>query len=124
MSKGTKTDWVKLKLAGVIQAMQTKEAVASINLDGDTMDLPYYTFAEDSYSQSVEARFWNCGGGKQIAIVAIITKGIDWAAYIGTDAPNSYTERGTCLWAAECGCKLSEKYARYFFPEIKLGYRY
>lgn len=85
--------------------------------------LPYYAFAEDGWKQSVEARFWNCDG-KHIAIVAVITKGIDWAAYIGTDAPDSYTEKGTCLWAAMHGCKLSEKDARYFFPKINLKYRH
>ena len=84
--------------------------------------LPYYTFQENEHSQSVEGRFWNCQR-KHIAIVAIITKDIDWAAYIGTDAPDSYTEMDTLLYVAGRGCKLSEKDARYFFPEIKLPYR-
>ena len=85
-------------------------------------NLPYYCFQEDNWEAKLEARFWNCGG-KQIAIVASITKEIDWAAYIGTDAPNSYHEVDTCKYVAERGCKLSEKDARYFFPEIKLPYR-
>jgi len=32
----------------------------------------------------IEGRYWN-SNGKGIAIVASITKGIDWAAYIGAD---------------------------------------
>ena len=82
----------------------------------------YYTFEESDYHQSVEARFWN-QGGKQLAIVACITKGVDWAAYIGTDAPDSYHEDDTLKCTAESGCKLSKKDAKYFFPDIKLPYR-
>ena len=82
----------------------------------------YYTFEEDDYEQSIEGRFWN-QEGKQIAIVACITKGVDWAAYIGTDAPYSYDEYDTLKHVAQCGCKLSEKDARYFFPGINLPYR-
>jgi len=82
----------------------------------------HYIFQEDDCKQFLEARFWN-QGGKQIAIVAVITKGIDWAAYIGTDAPDSYTEQGTLDYVANSGCKLSEKDARHFFPDIELSYR-
>jgi len=81
-----------------------------------------WTFHEDEYKQELEGRFWNCQG-KQIAIVASITKRVDWAAYIGTDAPNSYHEKDTCLYVGEKGCKLSEVDARYFFPDIELPYR-
>jgi hypothetical protein len=83
----------------------------------------YYTFKENEYKQSIEARFWNCQG-KHIAIVASITKGVVWAAYIGTDAPDSYTEDGTLKYVLEKGCKLSEEDAKHFFPDIKLPYRY
>ncbi len=88
---------------------------------------PYYGFKTEDGSMVYEGRFWNCQG-KQIAIVAVVTDGIDWAAYIGTDAPNSYKEQDTCIWAAdiwaaEKGCKLSEKDARHFFPDILLPYR-
>jgi len=85
--------------------------------------LPYYHFAEDDCSLKLEGRFWN-QGGKQLAIVACITKEIDWAAYIGTDAPDSYHEDDTLKYVAERGCKLSKKDAKHFFPEIKLPYRY
>lgn len=85
--------------------------------------LPYYHFQEDDYSLKLEARFWNCGG-KQLAIIACITKKVDWAAYIGTDAPNSYKEEDTLSCVAKHGCKLSREDAEYFFPEIKLPYRY
>ena len=79
-----------------------------------------YIFTEDDYKVGYEARFWNCGG-KQIAIVAVVTKDIDWAAYIGAD--NSYTEDETLNYVARRGCKLTEKDARYFFPGIELPYR-
>lgn len=85
----------------------------------------YYCFKETDCKKYLEARFWN-QGGKQLAIVAIVTQVSDygdWAAYIGTDAPNSWKEEDTCLVVAEYGCKLSEKDARHFFPGIKLPYR-
>ena len=84
---------------------------------------PYYAFHENNYSVHLEARFWN-QGGKQLAIVACVTKDVDWAAYIGTDAPDSYHEDDTLKYVAEHGCKLSEKDAEHFFPEIKLPYRH
>lgn len=87
-----------------------------------TQQLPYYRFHEDEWKVYFKGRFWNCQG-KQIAIVACITKTIDWAAYIGTDAPDSYTEDGTLRYVAAKGCKLSESDARYFFPDIDLPYR-
>jgi hypothetical protein len=96
-----------------------------MNLDA----LPYYVFQQTDTTRYLEGRFWN-QGGKQLAIVAVINARIteagclgDWAAYIGTDAPNSYKEQDTCLYVAEHGCKLSEKDARHFFSEIKLPYR-
>ena len=83
---------------------------------------PHYHFQENEYKLDLEGRFWN-QDGKQIAIVALVTKNVDWAAYIGTDAPNSWTEEGTLEHVAQYGCKLSEKDARHFFPAIKLPYR-
>lgn len=91
----------------------------------ETKRLPYYCFKETESKKYLEGRFWN-QGGKQLAIVAIVTQIRDfgdWAAYIGTDAPNSYREEDTCLEVADHGCKLSEKDARHFFPEITLPYR-
>ena len=94
------------------------------NFDADK--LPYYVFRKIDADRYLEGRFWN-QGGKQIAIIAMITQfgnfG-EWAAYIGTDAPNSYTEQATLIYVADRGCKLSEKDARHFFPEINLPYRY
>lgn len=89
----------------------------------ETKQYPYYKFFDSDYQSHYEARFWNCQG-KQIAVVACITKGIDWVAYIGTDAPVSYTEADTLKYVAEYGCNLSVEDARYFFPEIDLPYRY
>ena len=71
------------------------------------MDYPYYRFQRDNDSSYYESRFWNCQG-KQIAIVAQVSDR-DWAAYIGTDAPDSYTEQATCEFAANYGCKLSKE---------------
>ncbi len=91
----------------------------------ETRQYPYHCFMKTDHKQYLEGRFWN-QGGKQLAIVAVVTqfgdKG-DWAAYIGTDAPNSYREKDTCTEVAETGCKLSEKDAKHFFPEIELPYR-
>ena len=87
---------------------------------------PYYCFKTEGYKKYYEGRFWNCQG-KQIAIVAVVTtfnNSGDWAAYIGTDAPDSYKEGTTCEYVAQKGCKLSFKDAHFFFPEIKLPYRY
>jgi len=84
-----------------------------------------YCFKKIDHKEYLEGRFWN-QGGKQIAIVAVVTryrdKG-DWASYIGTDAPNSYKEEDTCMAVAGHGCKLIEADARHFFPDIELPYR-
>ncbi len=85
-------------------------------------DYPYYCFEETGGSKHFEGRFWN-SQGKQIAIVAVVNEGRDWAAYIGTDAPLSFKEIDTCKWAAKYGCKLQIQDAKHFFPEIKLPYR-
>lgn len=69
---------------------------------------------------NVQGRYWNTNG-KGITIVAVITEGIDWAAYIGAD---DGCEEAACIkWAAEYGAKLSEHDARHFFPDIELPYR-
>lgn len=81
-----------------------------------------YKYHEDEQQEQWEGRFWNCNG-VQIAIVAVVTKGIDWAAYIGSDAPHSWHEIDTCNWAARHGDKLSESDAIHFFPDIDLPYR-
>ena len=80
-----------------------------------------YNFEETEHGSKLEARFWN-QGGLQIAIIASITKGIDWAAYIGGD--HSWTEDETLKTVAEYGCKLSAEDAKYFFPNITLPYRH
>lgn len=72
-----------------------------------------------------EARYWNTNG-KGICVMAVITEGIDWAAYIGAD--NGYSESDCMSWTCEYGAKLSEEDARYFFPkeiylETELPYR-
>lgn len=69
----------------------------------------------------VEGRYYNTNG-KGIAIVAVITSGIDWAAYIGAD--NGWSEQDCIRWSAGRGAKLSAKDAKYFFPDVELPYRH
>ena len=83
--------------------------------------LPYYCFEEDNWEAKLEARYWN-PQNQNICIVASITKGIDWSAYIGA-APGVHSEMVALEAVAERGAKLSAEDARYFFPEIKLPYR-
>ena len=67
-------------------------------------------------------RYWNANS-YSCAIVACITEGIDWAAYIG-GYDGFATEIETVNFVAQEGCKLSEKEARFFFPDIELRYRW
>jgi hypothetical protein len=83
-------------------------------------EYPYYCFKGDETEKFLEGRYWNTNG-KGICIIAVVTEGIDWAAYVGAD--NGYREQDCLLWTSERGQKLSEKDARYFFPDIKLPYR-
>lgn len=69
----------------------------------------------------IEARYYNANY-YATAIVAVITEGIDWAAYIG-GADKSITEKEAVKFVADRGCKLSENDARHYFPDIKLPYR-
>jgi len=69
----------------------------------------------------IEGRYWN-SNGFAVAIVAVITEGIDWAAYIGA-TDDSKTEQETVEYVAKYGCKLSSKDAKYYFPFINLRYR-
>ena len=83
----------------------------------------YHTFKEDDCQQYIEARYWNPQNAN-ICIVAVITKGVDWAAYIGANS-GFHTEREALEWAQAHGAKLSKEDAQYFFPGIKnLPYRY
>lgn len=102
--------------------MEPKKDGGTKNIKTLSMEeLPYYHFEEDSYSLKLEGRYF-CANGFSLAIVASITKGIDWAAYIGSD--QSRNEEDTLKFVAQRGCKLSKADAQYFFPEIILPYRY
>ena len=70
--------------------------------------------------RKVEGRYWN-SNGKGICIVASITEGIDWSAYIGAD--DGYSEEACIQWTVDMGVKLSRQDAKHFFPDIKLPYR-
>ena len=75
----------------------------------------------------ITARYFNASGFA-VAIVASITHGIDWAVHIG--ATHGYMhgpllEDETAQYVAKHGCKMQEKDARYYFPELKnLSYRH
>ncbi len=70
----------------------------------------------------IEGHYWNANY-HACAIVAVVTEGIDWAAYIG-GADHTIRENEAVQFVADKGCKLSEKDARHFFPNIKLPYRF
>ena len=71
--------------------------------------------------QLITARYYNANY-YATAIVASITEGIDWAAYIGGADPD-ISEENAVEYVRDCGDKLSESDARHFFPDIKLPYR-
>jgi len=71
----------------------------------------------------VSGRYYNANGSA-VAIIAVVTEGIDWAAYIGGTQPDIPMEE-TQKWVAKYGCKLSEADARHYFGEdvTSLPYR-
>lgn len=71
---------------------------------------------------SIEGRYYNANGFA-VAIIASVTHEIDWATYIGA-TPGDVREAETVQATLKFGCKLSEKDARHFFPEMKLTYRH
>jgi hypothetical protein len=81
---------------------------------------PYYRFMETPDKIYLEGRYWNANY-KGICVVAVVTKGVDWAAYIGAD--DGRREDDCLKWTATNGPKLAERDAKHFFPEIKLPYR-
>ena len=84
-------------------------------------DYLYYCFKGEGGVKSYEGRYWNCQG-TNIAVVATVTEGIDWAAYIGAEAHSS-SEQEALKYIANYGSKLSKEDAQYFFPDIELPYR-
>ena len=79
-----------------------------------------YKFINNDHQEAQEARYY-CANGFSLAIVASITKGVDWAAYIGAD--QSRREEETLHFVKDYGCKLSEEDARHYFQNIELPYR-
>jgi len=75
----------------------------------------------DKYN--IEGRYFNAQGWA-VAIVASITHGVDWGAYIGaTWGPLSEGE--TIQEVLKWGCKLREEDAWHFFPQLKdMPYRH
>jgi hypothetical protein len=79
----------------------------------------------DAESFGVEGPFWSVGGF-QIAIVARVNAGRDWAAYVGSLCNYHgipWTEEDTLAQVANNGAKLTEADARHFFPDMKEPYR-
>jgi len=68
-----------------------------------------------------EVRYYNANG-YAVAIVAVFTHPIDWAVYIG-GTRDDLREMETVEWVSKWGCKLAERDASYYFPNIKLTYR-
>jgi len=81
---------------------------------------PYYRFFETPGKVGLEGRYWNANY-RGICIIAVVTKGVDWGAYIGAD--DGHREEDCLEWTRERGPKLLEKDARHFFPKIDLPYR-
>ena len=84
------------------------------------MAYPYYMIKR-GIKEVYEGRYFNTSG-VAVAVVAVVTPGIDWAAYIGGTTATRHEDEAI-VYAAEWGAKLSEEDARYFFPAIKLPYR-
>ena len=70
---------------------------------------------------TLTARYYN-SNYYATAIVASITEGIDWAAYIG-GADYTIPEEVAVEYVSDYGNKLSESDARHYFPDIELPYR-
>ena len=71
--------------------------------------------------KTIEGRYWNTSG-IAIAIVAVVTEEVDWAAYIGATS-RIVNERAAVEWTKKWGAKLSESDARHYFPNVELPYR-
>lgn len=67
------------------------------------------------------AGYWNANG-YATAIVAAVTNGCDWAAYIGGADPRR--EEDAYREVAQTGCKLDQRVARFFFPDVREPYRW
>ena len=72
------------------------------------------------FNRTIEARYYNCNG-YAVAIVAVVTEEVDWAAYIG-GSDGKLSEKETIEWVVRKGAKLTWKDASHYFPEIKLPY--
>lgn len=77
--------------------------------------------SRDGQREVREGRY-GCPQGRGICIVASITHGIDWAAYIGAD--QGRREADCITWTDHFGAKLTETDARHYFPDITMPYRH
>lgn len=67
-------------------------------------------------------KYWNANNSN-IVIVAQISRGIDWALYIGA-APGAKTEEEAIQHIASYGDKLDETLARFLLPNVQERYRH
>ena len=67
----------------------------------------------------IPGRYFN-SNGHAIAIVAVVTVGVDWAAYIGEADPHRELEAYPHV--AETGSKLQWEDAKHFFPSLRPGW--
>ncbi len=72
--------------------------------------------------QHIQGSLYYNANGYACTIVAVITEGIDWAAYMG-GCPDNYGWDEAYHFVAERGSKIPKALARFLFPEIKLPYR-
>lgn len=131
------TEWSWKKLAD----LQTEHACSDVRdsivktacrlsgyLDLSKLDIPMEKCAEclamltctenwtDGDSLLQEALFYS-SNGYNVAVIAVVNPGIDWAAYVGGCDGRS-TERDTAYWVARYGCKLPVEHACHFFPRL------
>jgi hypothetical protein len=80
-----------------------------------------YKFMDNGDKYALEGRYYNANGFS-LAIVASITREVDWSAYIGSYS-SQMSEEATLMFVLSQGCKLHKEDAKYYFPDVELPYR-
>jgi hypothetical protein len=73
-------------------------------------------------TRHLKTGLYSNSNGYSCAIVAVITEGIDWAAYMG-GCSGDVSDTTTIEWVAQHGDKIPKKLAQFIFPDIELSYR-
>jgi len=106
------------------EGRQMRKTISGLEIEGIIPRGLGDVFLKDKGKRIIEARYWNVNYAG-IAIVASVTyareEPLDWSAYIGahSQVPISYGEEETIEFVLNYGAKLSERDARYFFPDLK-----